>query len=159
MAYKLSEERIFYNSEKYYIKEANTSERAELHEMFKKFVAKGWVPSPGENLAMVVIDKETRKIIGGMERNIDAENRKAIGRGLVVLPEFQEKGIGTILIKTMDNQLKEDGIIYVETLPTRDSFKLLMENGYDWVQPVKEWIKEAGISKDKFHNNTMEKYL
>ncbi len=159
MAYKTIEGKIFYNSEKYYITEANASEIAELHEMFNKFVAKGWSPSPGENLTMVVINKETNKIIGGMERNIDAENRKARGRGLVILPEFQWKGIGTILIKTMDNKLKEDGILYVETLPTKDSYKLFMENGYDWSPAVREWIKEVGFSKDKFLKNIMEKYL
>lgn len=89
MSQKLASERIFYNSEKYLIKEASASERAELHGMFIKFLIRGWIPSPGENLTMVVIDKETDKIIGGMERNIDAENRKALGRGFLVLPGFQ----------------------------------------------------------------------
>jgi len=159
MSQKVASERILYNSERYYIKEANSSETAELREMFRKFVVGCWNPSPGENLILVVIDKEKNRLIGGVEGNIDTENRKALGRGLVVLPEFQGKGIGTKLIKAAEEELKSRGVLYVKTLPKKESWKIFKENGYDWTPFVKLELARKGKDENEFHDEFMEKHL
>jgi hypothetical protein len=160
MNQKVASERILHNSERYYIKEANPTEKAALHEMFRQFIVKCWTPSPSPNLTLVMMDKETNNIIGGMERNIDAENRKALGRGFVILPQFQREDTATALISAMDGELKNMGIGYVKHMPFDEwLWRILKKNGYDWTPVVKYLLARTGQDENKFHEEFMEKHL
>jgi N-acetylglutamate synthase-like GNAT family acetyltransferase len=143
MVVKLLERKeILHDSGEFYIKEAGWRETKELHKLFRETFADDWKVPPGDKFVLIAIDKNTNKIIGGIERRVDIKSASAKGVGLAVLPEFRKKQhIGTVLLETMDAELKKMGIKEVVTMPTDKSWSIFRKHGYDRPDEVKEELR------------------
>jgi GNAT superfamily N-acetyltransferase len=167
MAFKMAEERVLHDSEKFFIREARPEEVEVILKMFKKALSANWIDYhhnlPGKKVALVAIDKETNQQIGGIERVLDVESGNARGVGLAVLKKFRNEGIGTTLLQVMDEELREMGIKHITTVPaTKKAWKFLKDNGYENNDFVKAYLNATGRS-DRFVSSLafaeMKKYL
>jgi GNAT superfamily N-acetyltransferase len=143
--------RVLHDSESYCIREAAPDDVEPLLKMFKKDMSTKWVDQyhnlPGKKFALVAVDKETNKVIGGIERVVDVESGNATGVGFAVLKDFRKKGIGTTLLKVMDEELKNMGVKCITTLPvSKKGWKILKENGYEYEEFIKAFLSAAGRS-------------
>jgi N-acetylglutamate synthase-like GNAT family acetyltransferase len=149
MAYKTAEGRILFESEKFLIKEANSHEKEELHNIFRKLVPMRWdefdsIKEKVILVTLVAIDKETNGVIGGVERILSSDKRFAGGVGLAVLPDFQRHEIGTKLLQEMDKELKRMGVEIIIVVPNEKSWKILRENSYEWDPKTEAYLKAMG---------------
>jgi GNAT superfamily N-acetyltransferase len=132
---------ILHDAEQFYIKEAGWRETRELHQLFRDTFSDDWKAPPGGKLVLIAIDKNTNKIIGGIERAVDLKSASAKGDSLAVPPEFRKQHIGTALLEAMDAELKKMGIKKVITMPTEKSWNIFRKHGYDRPDEVKEELR------------------
>jgi GNAT superfamily N-acetyltransferase len=159
--------RVLHDSENYCIREAAPDEVEPLLKMFKKDMSKKWVDQyhnlPGKKFALVALDKETNKVIGGIERVVDFDTGNATGVGFAVLKDFRRRGIGITLLKVMDDELKNMGVTCITTVPTsKNAAEFLKENGYEYEEFIKSFLAATGKSNVAlygFDAFKMKKYL
>jgi ribosomal protein S18 acetylase RimI-like enzyme len=155
----IAQERVLHDSENFYIKEANPREKAELYRIFSNAMLGSCVDSP-HDLILVAIDKETKKVIGGIKRSIDVKLHRADGEGFIVLPEFQGKGIGTALAEVTDKELKERGVRHVRlAVGSEEAWKIFRKIGYRYTPFVESLLKSEGKDTNEFFPHTIEKEL
>jgi GNAT superfamily N-acetyltransferase len=165
MAYKMLEGRVLFESEKFRIKEAAPAERDALDNMLKKFLYDdSWHRSTFSlpHLTIVAVDKETNKVIGGIDRELNTLGKIANGEGLIVLPEYRREGVGRKLLEEMDGALKKMGMRRVETMPNdENAWEFFKENGYEYdMDNVPVHLIGVDIDKERYYYGfPMKKYL
>src|SRR5271157_4081972 len=137
----LGRKEILHDAEEFYIKEAGWREKKELHQLFRETFSHDWKAPPGGKLALIAVEKNANKIIGGIERTVDVKSSSAEQGSLAVLPEFRKRHIGTALLETMDEELKKIGIRKVSIMPTEKSLNIFRKHGYDRPDEVKEELR------------------
>jgi len=155
MAHKQAEQRTLLDAENFSIRKATTAERDEVRELFERYVDPHWWPLPDRSLTIVAIDKQTGKLVGGVERDINnIENHYAGGGGLVVLPDFQHKGIGTALFKAMERELEAMGVTRIEIYAVSEyGWRIARGQGYEYDEKTRARLKEGGLPEDRFVKN------
>jgi len=148
MVYKIAQERILHESERFYIREAKPAELDVLHAIFEENL--GDIGRGGNKLTLVALEKGTNNVIGGIERGIDISSGTAWGLGLFVLPQFRKLEIGRTLVRVIDEELEKRGVREVMTVPQDDDVHKFFENcGYkDATLEVGEFNKMDVMKKE-----------
>jgi ribosomal protein S18 acetylase RimI-like enzyme len=159
MAYKQAE-RILYENENFFIKEAKPAEREELFKLFEKHILKGTFEGvdegkrrPPENLlSLVAMDKKRGVLAGGIERDMaNADEHLASTAGLVVKPDFRGKGIGKKLVEIADLEMEKYGIERVTAIVSSEGgWKIYRAQGYYYDEETKAHLRAEGIPEDRF---------
>jgi N-acetylglutamate synthase-like GNAT family acetyltransferase len=113
MAFKIAQEKILHDSERFYIREAKPGEVDALHAIFRETLGSGYTEPKGDRLTLIAVDKETNKVIGGDDIEINLRLGTASGGGLVVLPQYRKQGVGKALSKVMGEELRKMNVVEI----------------------------------------------
>jgi len=150
MVLKLAE-RILQDSDTFYIKEASLKEAQELRSIFRSVFSEDWSPMIGRKFILVAVEKQSNKVIGGIQRVVDIDSASAKGDALAVLPEFRNKGVGSSLLKVMDAELKKMGVREVNTVPgDEDAWDFFRKRGYNYETSVREGLRLQNKDENEY---------